>query len=45
MLASGFSIFVLISVALLGQSCLMRAKARASLQPVRVRSDRARRNR
>jgi hypothetical protein len=42
MLASGLSIFVLLSVALLGQFRLMQARSRASLQPVRVRSDRAR---
>ncbi len=42
MLASGLSIFALLSVALLGQSCWMYARARASLQPVRVRSNRAR---
>lgn len=42
MLASGLSIFVLLCAALLGQSYWMRATARASLQPVRVRSNRER---
>ncbi len=37
MLASGLSIFFLVSAALLGQSYWMRASARAKLQPVRVR--------
>ncbi len=42
MLASGLSIFVLLCAAVLGQSIWMRAAARASLQPVRVRTERSR---
>ncbi len=42
MLASGLSILVLLSAALLGQSIWMRARAAASLQPVRVRANRPR---